>query len=208
MDEIREEVLKLKREELKARLKGVPFTPTNEEKSILEKWEAKMAKSTDDTPIVIPPAGQFATECINDDAQESFLDAKKESIVLSSQDMMKKKRDELRQKGIFDYRSKQITIPQGNHINRTVREQWILNETVKVLFDNDSLMIAYQGVNINDEGNMDDCSARLKQKREELRMRLLSNKKSPLNKEDDFPTIVIPKGGILVVHNEDKCEKD
>ncbi|MBO5717438.1 MAG: hypothetical protein J6R50_04860 [Alistipes sp.] len=49
MDEIREEVLKLKREELKARLKGVPFIPTDKEKSLLEKWEAKISKSTYDT---------------------------------------------------------------------------------------------------------------------------------------------------------------
>ena len=31
MDEIREEVCRLKREELKARLKGLPFTPTDED---------------------------------------------------------------------------------------------------------------------------------------------------------------------------------
>lgn len=176
MDEIRDEVLRLKREELKARLKGVPFVPTDEEKSLLEKGEAEMYMSTDDTTIIIPPAGKLVTECIIDDAQESFLDTTEETIVLPSQDMLKKKRDELRQKGIFDHRSKQITIPQWNLINRTVREQWILNETVKVLFDNESLMKVYQSVNIPNEvgQNMDDFDSILKQKREELRKRLLS----------------------------------
>lgn len=64
------------------------------------------------TPNNHSPAGKLATECISNDAQESFLDTTEETIVLPSPDMMMKKRDELRQKGIFDYRSKQITIPQ------------------------------------------------------------------------------------------------
>lgn len=195
MDEIREKVLKLKREELKARLKGEPFIPTDEEKTLLEKWEAEMSISTDDTPIIIPPTGGMYKYF-----QDNILDTKEESIELPSQDMMKKKRDELRQKGIFDYRNNQIKTPQESLFNRaTIQEQWILNETVKVLFDNDSLMKVYQSVNIPNESgqNMDDFDSILIQRREELRKRLLSNKKSPLNNEDDFSTIVIPRGGSL-----------
>ena len=209
MDEIREEVCRLKREELKARLKGLPFTPTDEEKSLLEKWEAKMSISADDTSIIIPPTGGMA-EYINNYVQNNILDTKEESIVLSSHDMLKKKRDELRQKGGFGTRDKQIMKPQGAFTYRTVREQWILNENVKVLFENESLLKVYQGVNIPDEmgQNMDDFDGILKQKREELRKLLLSNKKVPLiNNEDDFSTIVIPRGGALYI-DEDKCEKD
>lgn len=148
MDEIREKVCKLKRQELSARLKGVPFILTDEEKILLEKWEAEMSMSTDDTPIIIPPTGKLVTECVCDDTQESFSDNKDDSIVLPSQDMMKKKRDELKQKGGFGTRDKQIMKPQGAFTYRTVREQWILNENVKVLFENESLLKVYQGVNI------------------------------------------------------------
>ena len=212
MDEVRDEVRRLKREELKARLKGVPFVPTDEEKSLLEKGEAEMYMSTDDTPIIIPPAGKLATESTSDDAQLKFLDTTEETIVLSSHDMLKKKRDELKQKGGFGTRDKQIMKPQGAFTYRTVREQWILNENVKVLFDNESLLKVYQGVNIPDEmgQNMDDFDGILKQKREELRKLLLSskNKKVPLiNNEDDFSTIVIARKGALYI-DEDKCEKD
>lgn len=198
MDEIREEVLRLKREELKARLKGVPFIPTDEEKRLLEKWEAEISKSTYDTSIVIP-AGKLVTKSISDDAKLNFLDTKEESIVLSSHDMLKKKRDELKQKGRFETRDKQIMKPQGAFTYRSVLEQWILNENVKVLFDNESLLKVYQGVNIPDVigQNMDDFDTILKQRGEELRKSLLSNIKSPLNNEDDFSTIVIPRGGFL-----------
>lgn len=176
MDEIREKVFKLKREELKARLKGVPFIPTDEEKSFLEKWEAEMSMSTDDAPIIIIPTGKLAPESTSDDAQLNFLDTTEETIVLSSHDMLKKKRDELKRKGGFGTRDKQIMKPQGAFTYRTVREQWILNENVKVLFENESLLKVYQGVNIPDEmgQNMDDFDGILKQKREELRKRLLS----------------------------------
>lgn len=212
MDEIREEVRRLKRKELQARLKGLPFTPTDEEKSLLEKWKAEMSISTDDTPIIIPPAGKLITESISVDAQENILDTKEESIELSSQDILKKKRDELRQKGILrpEFKKEQIIIPPGSIFTRTIQEQLILNGTVKVLFDNESLMKVYQSVNIPDEAgqNMDNHDEILKQKREELRKLLLSNKKVPLiNNEDDFSTIVIPRGGTLYI-DEDKCEKD
>lgn len=179
MDEIREKVFKLKREEFKARLKGVPFIPTDEEKSFLEKWEAEMSMSTDDAPTIIIPTGKLAPESTSDDAQLNFLDTTEETIVLSSHDMLKKKRDELKRKGGFGTRDKQIMKPQGAFTYRTVREQWILNENVKVLFENESLLKVYQGVNIPDEmgQNMDDFDGILKQKREELRKLLLSNKK-------------------------------
>ncbi len=215
MDEIgRDELLKLKRKALKAKLLGlpsplseeekeaidkwenskkareakdisqyrsqyslvVPFVPTDEEKSLLEKGEAEMYMSTDDTPIIIPPAGKLAPESTSDDAQLNFLDTTEETIVLSSHDMLKMKREELKRKGIFGTRDKQIMKPQGAFTYRTVREQWILNENVKVLFENESLLKVYQGVNIPDEmgQNMDDFDGILKQKREELRKRLLS----------------------------------
>ena len=165
MDEIREKVFKLKREELKARLKGVPFVPTDEEKSLLEKWKAEMYMSTDDTPITIPPAGKLAPESTSDDAQLNFLDTTEETIVLPSQDMMKKKRDELRQKGIL-HPDEQEFLWTGVLAGKSVQDQWILNDTVKVLFDNESLMKVYQSVNIPDEAgqNMDDFDGILKQR--------------------------------------------
>lgn len=149
--------------------------PTDEEKRLLEKWEAEMSKSTYDTSIIIP-ADKLVTMSISNDAKLNFLDTKEESIVLSSHDMLKKKRDEMNQKGRFETRDKQIMKPQGAFTYRTVLEQWILNENVKVLFDNESLLKVYQGVNIPDDigQNMDDFDGILKQKREELRKRLLS----------------------------------
>ena len=91
-------------------------------------------------------------------------------------ELLNKIREELKRKGGFGTRDKQIMKPQGAFTYRTVREQWILNENVKVLFDNESLLKVYQGVNIPDEmgQNMDDFDGTLKQKREELRKRLLS----------------------------------
>ena len=132
--------------------------------------------------------------------------------------MMKKKRDELRQKGIL-HPDEQEFIWTGVLAGKSVQDQWILNDTVKVLFDNESLLKVYQGVNIPDEmgQNMDDFDGTLKQKREELRkllssprgrLRLLSNEEVPLiNNKDDFSTIVIPRGGTLHI-DEDICEKD
>lgn len=207
MDEIGEKVFKLKREELKALLKGVPFIPTDEEKSLLEKWKAEISKSTYDTPIIMPRKSVRGAIC--DDAQESFLDTTEETIVLPSQDMMKKKRDELRQRGIL-HPDEQDFIWTGVLAGKSVQDKWILNDTVKVLFDNESLLKVYQGVNIPYETgqNMDDFDGVLKQKREELRKLLLSNKKVPLiNNEDDFSTIVIARKGALYI-DEDKCEKD
>lgn len=191
MDEIRDEVLRLKREELKARLKGLPSPLSEEEQKILKEWEAKKSISTDDTPRIILSAGQLAKKSMStiiiptgklapkstsDDAQLNFFCTKDGTIVRSSHDMLKKKREELKQKGGFGTRDKQIMTPQGAFTYRTVREQWILNENVKVLFDNESLLKVYQGVNIPDEmgQNMDDFDGTLKQKREELRKRLLS----------------------------------
>ena len=176
MDEMREEVLRLKREELKARLKGLPSPLSEEEKSALEKWKTEVTISTDNPTIIIPPLTGTVklAECVSDDAQqENFLDTKEETIVLSSQDILKKKRDELRQKGILRF-DEQINIPSGIFVEKKVQQQWILNETVKVLFDNESLMKVYQSFNIPDESgqNIEDFDDILKQRREELRKRL------------------------------------
>ena len=173
---MREEVLRLKREELKARLKGLPSPLSEEEKSVLEKSKTEVTILTDNPTIIIPPlTGTIKlAECVSDDAQqENFLDTKEETIVLSSQDILKKKRDELRQKGILRF-DKQINIPSGIFV-KIVQQQWILNETVKVLFDNESLMKVYQSFNILDESgqNIEDFDDILKQKREELKKRLI-----------------------------------
>ncbi len=99
---------------------------------------------------------------------------------------------------------------QERLINRTVREQWILNETVKALFDNESLLIVFQGVNITDEGYIDYSDKILEQKRKELRKRLLSHDKIPLNANScsiDIPVVRFVRGALDVcIDDGHKCE--
>lgn len=105
-------------------------------------------------------------------------------------------KDELRPTGIL-HPDEQEFIWTWVLAGKSVQDQWILNDLVKVLFDNESLLKVYQGVNIPDEmgQNMDDFDGTLKQKREELKKRLLSNKKVPA-----FT-------GVIYI-DEDKCDKD
>ena len=99
MDEMREEVLRLKREELKARLKGLPSPLSEEEKSVLEKSKTEVTILTDNPTIIIPPlTGTIKlAECVSDD---DFLDTKEDTIELSSQDILKKKSPCLKE-GLF-----------------------------------------------------------------------------------------------------------
>lgn len=209
MDEIgRDELLRLKRKDLKARLLGLQSSLSEEEQNILKECESEhptelktnsvssIVSVSDDGVIHVPlyrPV-ELITKSIDDDTKKYHEEMKEHDELLN------KKREELRQKGILrpEFKKAQIIIPPES-FTRIIQEQLILNGTVKVLFDNDSLMKVYQSVNIPDEAgkNIDDFDDRLKQKREELRKRLISNKKIPLNKEDDFPTIVIPRGGSL-----------
>lgn len=186
MDEIgKDEILKLKRKKLKSRLLGLQLSLSEEEQNILKECESEhptelktnsvssIVSVSDDGVIHVPlyrPV-ELITKSIDDDTKKYHEEMKEHDELLN------KKREELRQKGILrpEFKKAQIIIPPGP-FTRIIQEQLILNGTVKVLFDNDSLMKVYQSVNIPDEAgkNIDDFDDRLKQKREELRKRLLS----------------------------------